>query len=266
MYESHWGLRESPFRCLADPRFFYCSPTHEEALARLSFLIENHRRLGLVTGAAGSGKTLLLKVFGREQREAGCQVAYVNLLSLSPSEFLWELATQLHRNPSDRETPFQLWRRIVDRLTENRYQQVPTAILLDDVDEAQEDVLSHVIRLVCHNASSEGLVTTVLAVDPRAVQRLGRRLLELSELRIELESWERDDTLHFLQDSLAKAGSQAAVFDHEAAARLHELAHGVPRQVSYLAELALLAGAGRQLPTIDAATVESVYEELVLAR
>ncbi len=266
MYESHWGLRESPFRGLADPRFFYCSPTHDEALARLSFLIENRRRLGLLSGAAGSGKTLLLRVFGRELKGAGCQVANVNLLSLSPSEFLWELATQLHRNPHDRATPFQLWRSIVDRITENRYQQVPTVILLDDADEAHPEVLSHVIRLVRHDPSPEASVTTVLAVDPRAIKRLGRRLLEMSDLRIELESWERDDTVHFLQDSLVKAGSQTAVFDGDAATRLHELTHGVPRQVSCLAELALLAGAGRQLPVIDAATVESVYEELVLAK
>ncbi len=62
MYETHWGLDVSPFRGLADPRFFYCSPTHDEALARLTFLVENRRRLGLLLGEPGSGKTLVLKV------------------------------------------------------------------------------------------------------------------------------------------------------------------------------------------------------------
>ena len=70
MFESHWGLRESPFRDLADPRYFYCSPTHDEALARLQFLVRNHRRLGLLLGTPGSGKTLLLGVFGRQMRAA----------------------------------------------------------------------------------------------------------------------------------------------------------------------------------------------------
>ncbi len=266
MYESHWGLRESPFHGLADPRFFYCSPTHDEALARLSFLMENRRRLGLLIGAAGSGKTMLLRVFGQELKSTGCQVASVNLLALSPDEFLWELATQLARHLPAHATPFQLWRGIVDRISENRYQQVPTAILLDDADEAHPEVLSHILRLIRHDPSIEGFVTTVLAVQPRAVKRLGRRLLEMSELRIELESWEQDDTIRFLQDSLAKAGSQNEVFEQQAARRLHELTRGVPRQVSYLAELALLAGAGQQLSMIDTATIESVYEELVLAK
>ncbi len=266
MYESHWGLRESPFRGFTDPRYFYCSPTHDEALARLSFLIENHRRLGLLLGMPGSGKTLLLRVLARQLQETGYQVAMVNLLSLDARAMMWELATQLNRNPREQETPFQLWRGIMDRIAENRYQQLPTVILLDDVGEANPEVLTHIVRLVNHDLSAESYLTVVLAADPQAQKQLGRRLLELSELRIDLDSWEPDDTLHYLQDSLAKAGSQRPVFAAEAATRLHELTHGVPRQVSNLAEMALLAGAGRQLPEIDAATVESVYEELVLLR
>lgn len=266
MYESHWGLRESPFRGLGDPRYFYCSPSHDEALARLGFLIEHQRRLGLLLGAPGSGKTLLLKVLARQLKEQGCQVAMVNLLSLDERSMLWELATQLHGNPRDQETPFQLWRGVLDRVTENRYQQLPTVILFDDVDEARPEVLTHVMRLVRHDPSSESSLTTVLAADPQSQQRLGRRLLELAELRIDLEAWGPDDTLHYLLDSLEKAGSARPVFAETAAARLHELTHGVPRQVNNLAEMALLAGAGQQLAQIDAATVETVYEELILAR
>lgn len=192
-------------------------------------------------------------------------MAVVNLLSLDARTLLWELATQLHRNPREHETPFQLWRTITDRVAENRYQQLPTVILFDDVDEANAEVLSHIIRLVRHDPSSESSLTTVLAVDPRSLQRLGRRILELAELRIDLESWEPDETRGYLRDCLTKAGTDRPVFAEEAASRLHELARGVPRQVSNLAEMALMAGAGQQLPQIDAATVESVYEELLMA-
>jgi hypothetical protein len=40
------------------------------------------------------------------------------------------------------------------------------------------------------------------------------------------------------------------------------LAEGVPRRVNQLADLSLLAGAGRELGQIDTETVESVYQEL----
>ena len=68
MYQAHWGLQESPFRGDLDPKSYYQSPTHEEALARLSFLVGQHRRLGLLVGPSGSGKSLLLEVFAQQLR------------------------------------------------------------------------------------------------------------------------------------------------------------------------------------------------------
>lgn len=264
MYQSHWGLQESPFRGVTDPRYFYCSPTHDEALARLSFLVEHHRRLGLLLGVPGSGKTLLMQVFARQLKAAGCHVALLSLMSLDLRATLWELATQLYLHPREQDTSFQWWRGIVDRVAENQYQRMPTIVLLDDVEEAAPEVLTWLTRLVRHDLAAESTLTTVLALDPRWLPRLGRRILELVDLRIDLELWEPDDTRHFLRHSLCKAGAQRPVFADSAASRLHELSRGVPRQVNHLAELALLAGAGQELEQIDAATIESVYAELAL--
>ncbi|HEY4759151.1 MAG TPA: hypothetical protein VIH42_01085, partial [Thermoguttaceae bacterium] len=63
MYQSHWGLRESPFRGGLVMQLLQRSPTHEEALARLHFLVDNQRRLGLLMGPSGSGKSLVLEAF-----------------------------------------------------------------------------------------------------------------------------------------------------------------------------------------------------------
>ncbi|MFO7907042.1 MAG: ExeA family protein [Planctomycetota bacterium] len=264
MYETHWGLQESPFRGQTDARHFYCSPSHEEALARLEFLIENRRRLGLVVGLPGSGKTMLLKVLARRLSTHGGPVAMVNLLSLDAYTMLWELATQLGCHPPRRQASFQLWQSITDCMTANRYQRLSTVILLDDVDEATPEVLTHLVRLVRHEPSAESSLTIVLAADSRAETCLGRRILELVELRSELECWAPDDTISYLRGSLQRAGTTRPVFAEDAASRLHELTRGVPRQVSNLAEMALVAGAGRHLEQIDADTVESAYNELVL--
>jgi len=264
MYPSHWGLRESPFRNCLDPRFFYQSPTHDEALARMHFLIEQRRRLGVLLGVSGSGKSMLLEVFAEQLRRLGTPAARISLQGVTPDEFLGQLATAFQLNPGPDDSRASLWRAIIDRLSEYRYQQVGTAILLDEADTANVEVLSQVSRLAAFDLSAQSGLTILLAARPESLKHLGSRLLELAELRIDVEPWQQSDTEDYLSTSLAQAGRETPVFDGSAVSRLHELSHGIPRRVSRLADLSLLAGAGAELDEIGAEVVESVYDELGL--
>jgi type II secretory pathway predicted ATPase ExeA len=264
MYQSHWGLCQSPFRGCLNSQFFYQSPTHSEALARLHFLVEQQRRLGLLMGPSGSGKSLLLEVFAQQLRRSGRPVAQANLVGIEPTQMLWLLAAGLGLNPDPAEPLIGLWRMVTDRLAEYRYQQLDTVVLLDDADRASQPVLDHVTRLSQHDPSPESRLTIVLAGQRERISHVGQRLLDLAELRIDVEPWEPSDTQGFLHSSLAQAGCQSPVFADPAVARLHELSHGIPRRISQLADLALLAGAGRNLEQIDADLVDSVYQELLV--
>jgi type II secretory pathway predicted ATPase ExeA len=265
MFRKHWNLRESPFRGTLDWRRFFRSPIHEEALARLEFLAEERRRLGLLLGPSGCGKSLVLEVFARGLRRTGAQVGNVSLLGIDLHEFLWLVAAELGTNPDRRDDLFQLWRSLLDRLTENRYQQLDTVLLLDDADEAPAPVLDHLVRLVQADNVAGGRLTVVLTATTApgsSAVRLSSRLLELADLRIDLDAWEPGDTVQYVSAALAQAGSMEPIFSTEALHHLHDLAGGIPRRVAQLANLALLAGAGRDLAQIDLDTVDSVYHEL----
>ncbi|MFZ5833314.1 MAG: ExeA family protein [Planctomycetota bacterium] len=262
MYESHWGLRESPFGGGAGARFFFAGPSHEEALARLHFLIEQGRRVGLLLGPAGSGKSLALAVFAAELRRKGWPVAMVNLFGIDSAEFLASFASELGINRSPAASRAVLWRAIGDRLAEFRFQQLPVVALLDDADTASAEVLSQTVRLTQQSPTREDRFAVVLAGQPLRAGRLGARLLELAELRIDLEPWEEQQTAEYLRSSLEKAGRETSVFEPAAVDRIQALSGGLPRRVSQLAELALVAGAGRNLAQIDADVVEAAYQEL----
>jgi type II secretory pathway predicted ATPase ExeA len=264
MYQEYWGLRESPFRGLLDPKFFYQSPTHEEALARLHFLIYQHRRLGLLVGPSGSGKSLLLEVFMAQLRRTAMPVAKVSLLGVEPAEMLWLLASEWGLNLEPTQSLTAMWRAVADRLIEYRYQQLDSVVLLDDVDQADPAVLQQVLRLANFDPLPETRLSVILAGRNDGMAKLDPNLLELAELRIEVEPWEPSDTEHYVETSLAQVGRQSPVFDEPAVARLHELSHGIPRRVSQLADLSLLAGAGANLQHIDVGTVNSVCQELAM--
>jgi general secretion pathway protein A len=259
---SYWGLRESPFRHDLTPGCFFTSPTHDEALARLQFLVGQRAALGILTGDTGSGKSFVLEVFARQLRRRGQPAGLINLLGLEPRGFLWLVAAGARANPHPDEDAFALWRRVSDRLQENRHQELGSVLLLDDADRAPLDVRVQVLRLL--KTHTDHRLTVILAAEAARLPHLGTDLLQLSELRVHLEPWQPEDVRDYLQSALRRVGRPEAadVFDESAVVRLWELADGNPRRVSRLAELALIAGAGARLAQIDAETIDAVSEEL----
>jgi type II secretory pathway predicted ATPase ExeA len=262
MYQSYWGLGQAPFRGNLDPRFFHQGPTHEEALARLQFLVDERRTLGLLLGEAGTGKSLILEIFARSLGRVGRQSAKLSLAGLDPHGFLWQLTGQLGIESASTGSTFSLTRAVTDHIAANRYQQRATILLLDDADMARPEVSDQVVWLAQLDTSRDARLTMVLAAQPERLYKLDTRLLELADLRIDLEGWDADDTSAFVKQALAKAGRTSPIFSEAALARLHELTGGIPRRVKQLADLALLAGAGGNMAQIEAPTIDSVYQEL----
>ena len=260
MYQSHWGIAESPFR--ASQAAFFESPTHQEALARLDYLVKQHHRLGLLLGPEGSGKSLVLEVFDAQLRDEGCPTARLSVAGIGAEEFLTAAAVGLGLNPGFGLSVARLWRLLGDRIVELRYQRMDTVVLVDDADCASRDVLAQVTRLARSDLLPDSRLTMVLAGRPARIAQLGTGLLELADLRIDLEAWEESDTAQYIATTLRKAGRNEPLFAQPAIERLHELSHGIPRRVSQLADLALVAGAGQKLDTIDAETVDSACREL----
>ncbi len=262
MYQSYWGLGQAPFRGNLDPRFFHQGPTHEEALARLQFLVDEHRTLGLLLGEAGTGKSLILEIFARSLGRVGRQSAKLSLTGLDPHGFLWQLAGQLGIESASTASTFALTRAVTDHIAANRYQQRATILLLDDADTARPEVSDQIVWLAQLDTSRDARLTIVLAAQPERLYKLDTRLLELADLRIDLEGWDADDTAAFVKQALAKAGRTTPIFSEVALVRLHELTGGVPRRIKQLADLALLAGAGGNMAQIEPSTIDSVYQEL----
>ena len=110
MYLAYWGLACSPFRGNFDPQFYFEGPSQEEALARLNFLVEQRRTLGLLLGESGSGRSQLLELFSRRLGRIGRQVALVHAAGNSLRDFLWAIACQFGAEPMGEISDFALVR------------------------------------------------------------------------------------------------------------------------------------------------------------
>jgi type II secretory pathway predicted ATPase ExeA len=258
----HWGLDSWPFRSLPGAGQFYPTASHNEALARIEHLVEGQRRVGVLLGEIGVGKSLLLKVAARQLSRKGAAVVLVDATGASARELLWQIACGLGTTPrEDAEAPW-LWRRLADRLAENSLRRVNTALLVDDAGQAGPDLVMQFGRLARLHVGPQAGWTIVLAAEPGQAVRWNDSLRGLVDLRIEIGSWSADDTTGYIQIALVDAGRLEPVFDDGALAKLHDLTGGIPRQVAQLADYSLLAGAAAGLDLIDAATIEAAAEEI----
>jgi type II secretory pathway predicted ATPase ExeA len=262
MYETYWGLRFRPFHGQPSATNYVPSPAHDEALARLHYLIEGNHRVGLLLGGTGTGKSLVLNLVAEQWRRLGATVAKTSLRASDVRETLWSIASGCGADIDLHAPPFEIWHAITNRLAENRWQDVPTIVLLDDADRAANDVLDHMIRLVYCEPTADSRLTVVLAAQSDRLSELGNQLLGLVELRIDLPAWDLTDTHNYLTHCLARAGRPQSAFAEDAVMRIHELAEGIVRRIGFLADLSLLAAAAQQLPIVDVHTVETVFDEL----
>ncbi|MGC3965902.1 MAG: ATP-binding protein [Pirellulales bacterium] len=236
------------------------TPSYEEAFARLQFLVDHGSRLGLLLGESGSGKTTLLESVHQDLRRASCLTALVNVAGLEPEELLWSIAVKLQATVESHWNLFQLWRALNDRFAELRYLREQAVVLVDDVGLASSDTLMHLYRLTkCDNAADARL-SLILSGTPSAVGRLGRHLLDLVELKIELNEWNAAETRALIES--APSEGRPVRFSGIAVERVHVLAGGLPRSILRLAGLAQLAASASGSDVVDAEIVESVYEEL----
>lgn len=262
MHTTHWGLEKAPFPTGTAEPVFYLGIPQREALARMRFLVHNQRRLGLLVGAAGSGKSLTLDCFSEEFAKHFWHGKRLCLVNLNVREFYWQLALALRAAPRLADDMPRLLRRWEDRLRGNQLQEETTVLLLDDADQAGADLLPVILRLVQLPAARVGDLTIILTAQEGQESRLGKQLLEYVDLRIELDAWDADDTSGYLQTALEEAGAVRPLFDDQALEEIRRLTGGLPRQLNRLADHALLVGSSLGLDCVDASTVAEAHTSL----
>ena len=263
MYESHWGLSESPFASRPSTKWFHESPVHDEALARLFYLIEQRRGFGLLSGSSGTGKTLTLKHLEGQIRRSQRRVASVDTLGMDGHELLWQLSVSLGLTPRKGESRWNLWRRLADHLRTLQLARVQTVFLFDHFERADTTCHSMIERLFSAANNTGTLTTFIASVRSSDVANLSGFLSDLSDLRVELTNLQISETETFVRSQLSRAGCPYEAYSNNAVIRIHSHSRGVPRLISRLCELSLIAAMAEGSREIDADLVDSVAAGLV---
>ena len=134
MYESYWKLDQKPFENNIDPHFYYPSESHQAALLKLRYAVENRRSAALLTGASGTGKTLLCAMLSDMVGQQFTPTVRLVFPQMACDELLAYLANELTGAELNTPTPStqQSIRQIEHFLTENTRQGNHAVVIVDE--------------------------------------------------------------------------------------------------------------------------------------
>jgi hypothetical protein len=266
-YLQYWKLACAPF----SSGVFFAGGSIEEAIARIGFLVNSRRSLGILIGPSSVGKTLLFRNLRPHILKSASairpRIVYRSLLGLSANELYTSLARTLGEGlleigPSAESGPRGIrsdaaWNRLEDALCAVTVAKTQAVILLDDVSSAEELTLDAIHRIL----EANGTVSCILSVCSESLEFLPGSLRERCQLRVDLPAWDLGQTADYFDFALAKAKGRPGLFEAQAITRIHELSDGLPRRINRLSDLALVAGASKRIPKINSELVDQVFEE-----
>jgi len=246
-----------------DPAAFHAAPSHEEALARIEWLLEKRQRCGLVVADPGMGKSHLAATAARRLGGLGAETAVLSLRGLPEGEWLDLLLDRLPLDPASRGEAVRPWLKLENRLRENTLMERPTVLVFDDLDHAPADAIDGVARLVAAGEPRFASTCVIATTTPTGLASVPDAIRHRSAVRIDLSPWTIDDVAAHMASALDRVGADNDCFSRAAVETLARFAAGVPRTACRLARLAAVAAAGEGLERVEAATIERAWRELV---
>ncbi|KAB0669609.1 AAA family ATPase [Oryzomonas sagensis] len=266
MYKAFFGFREKPFSKTPDPRFLFLSAGHEEALARLEFVLEE-REIAVLTGEIGCGKTTLSRAL-MDRLGDGYRFCYIVNPRLTGLEFLRTTARLL-----DIEEPAALKDELLEQINTvvyDSYQKGICPVIV--VDEAQmisdAEVFDEIRLLTNFQLDDRNLLAVIIMGQPELRPMLASSRFEPLRQRIalnyHLEPLTLEETMEYLDFRLEKAGGMPGLFTPDAVQKIFEITGGVPRKINSIATNALLVAYGNDAALIDSTVIDEIKDELMM--
>jgi len=242
MYLRHFGLREFPFATTPDPRFYYPSAKHREALACLLYTVQQRKGFALITGEVGAGKTMLcqaaLKRFGQNVR-----CAVITHPSLSAKQFFQAMIAEfdlVSRGP----TMLDMLHTLRDFLSDCQRQVVTAVLVVDEAQNLSYTVLEEIRLLGNLQTHTAKLLQVVLVGQPELRRLIGtHRLRQLDQritVKFHLGTLSLQDVHSYIEHRLQVAGAAEPIFDAAARTAVARASDGAPRVVNVICDQALL--------------------------
>jgi type II secretory pathway predicted ATPase ExeA len=283
MYESYWKLTDKPFEDRLTSRFYYPSSTHQTALLKILYAIENRREVVVLCGPSGVGKSLIQDQLRAQLPEFVGPVISLPYPDLDRDQLLAYLAMQLSDEADHQQTsPALSIRQIENAIRKASLAKKQILLLIEEAEWMEARGGFEALRLLLNlakapvsangtegnaNESSIGQagLTILMNGQPSLLPQLERQVSFNQRIaaRCVLNRFNVEETYSYITHRLRAAGGSAdQIFDSAAIDSIHFLTDGVPRRINNLCDMLLMVGYAQESPKIYPTMVEEVHRDL----
>jgi general secretion pathway protein A len=282
-YERFFGLVESPFALTPNPRFLFKSRSISEALEHVTRALRRREALIVVTGEAGTGKTLLCRLV-LQQLEPRTFVCVITNPLMSRDDLIRQVLTDFGvvsgvPGRLEQASGHELVRTLHQFLASLDSIHAHAVVMIDEAQHLQGEVLEQIRLLSNFETDSSKLLQIILVGQPELERVLStpelRQLKQRISRRVELQPLGAGEVQHYIERRLwiAHGGPDRLLdgrarsfwrvqFTATALRAISGLSAGLPRVINILCDRALEVAYHRRKKSIDAAEVLSAAQML----
>ncbi len=267
MYREYFGFSQQPFSIVPDPRYFYTSQVHREALAHLLYGIQSDGGFVLLTGDVGTGKTTvcrrLLELMPQEM-----EVAFILNPKMTAEELLASVCDEFRISYPPGTTSVKVFVSLInDFLLDVHGKGRKAVLIIEEAQNLKPDVLEQVRLLTNLETKEHKLLQIILLGQPELRDLLNRpELLQLSQritARYHLGPLSQEDVQSYVNHRLSIAGhSRGHIFPPSTMKKLFRLSKGVPRLINVICDRALLGAYVEGKDQVDLRTLAKAAREV----
>jgi type II secretory pathway predicted ATPase ExeA len=263
--QPYFGFQRPPFRSDLAPGALHQSATHEEAKARIAYLVQSGT-LGLITGEVGSGKTTALRSAAQTLDPSRHTIIYLSNPAIGARGIYIEIVTRLGERPRFQKAA--LIPQAQDLLHRERCERKKQVVVIVDEAHLLSAEQLEELRLLT-NAEMDSVMpfAGIFAGQPQLRRRLRlgsfAALDQRIALRYELPGMSAAESAEYLAHHLKLAGREDRLFSDDAIALLHERSRGIPRALNNLATQALVATFATEKSIVDESAARAAIAEVL---
>jgi general secretion pathway protein A len=264
VYLEHYKLDLKPFEMSPDPRFLWMGEKHKEALAALEYGILESKGFLLLTGEAGTGKTVLINGLLKSTRVSAV-IATIPDPDLEILDFFNVLAEEFQMNKTF-ETKGSFLIEFKHFLHEVYQSEGKVLLIIDESQRLNHELLEQIRILSNIELNDRKLINIFFVGQSEFFQTLReeRNVAVRKRLAVSyhLDPLDLEETEKYIDHRLKIAGADENLFTPEAMRDIFYFTGGLPRLINITCDHALLIGYAKELEQIDETVIAECRKDL----